>query len=90
MALRTDILPQATNRAKVLMIQIKLNKEPVELFKVLKFEGLSESGGQAKAMIADGLVKLNGEVEIRKRKKVVSGDIIEFDGQSYAVSLESP
>lgn len=72
------------------MIQIKLNKEPVELFKVLKFEGLSESGGQAKAMIADGLVKLNGEVEIRKRKKVVSGDIIEFDGQSYAVSLESP
>ncbi len=90
MALRTDILPQAANRAKVLMRQIKLNKEPVELFKVLKFEGLSESGGQAKAMIADGLVKLNGEVEIRKRKKVVSGDIIEFDGQSYAVSLESP
>jgi len=71
------------------MSQIKLNREPVELFKLLKFEGLAESGGQAKAMIADGLVKLNGVVEIRKRKKVVSGDTIEFDGQSYEVGLES-
>ena len=71
------------------MSQIKINKEPVELFKLLKFEGLADSGGQAKAMIADGLVKLNGQVEIRKRKKVVSGDSIEFNGQSYAVSLES-
>lgn len=71
------------------MSQIKLNKEPVELFKLLKFEGLADSGGQAKAMIADGMVKLNGVVEIRKRKKVVSGDTVEFDGQSYEVGLES-
>lgn len=71
------------------MSKIKINKEPVELFKLLKFEGLADSGGQAKAMIAEGLVKLNGEVEIRKRKKVVSGDTVEFNGHSYSISLES-
>ena len=76
-------------KTAVTMSQIKINREPVELFKLLKFEGLADSGGQAKALIADGLVKLNGVVEIRKRKKVMSGDTIEFDGLSYLISLES-
>jgi len=48
----------------------ELESEFVELYKILKFEGLSESGGSAKQAIADGLVSVNGEVETRKRKKI--------------------
>ena len=61
------------------MIEVGINREPVELYKVLKFEGLVGSGGEAKLVVDNGLVRLNGEVETRKRKKVVSGDVIEFD-----------
>ena len=61
------------------MIEVVINQEPVELYKVLKFEGLVGSGGEAKLVVDNGLVRLNGEVETRKRKKVVSGDVIEFD-----------
>ncbi len=59
--------------------EVVITREPVELYKVLKFEGLVGSGGEAKLVVSNGLVRLNGEVETRKRKKVVSGDIIEFD-----------
>lgn len=57
---------------------VAISKEPIELFKILKFEGMSDSGGQAKAAIAAGLVRVNGHIEIQKRKKIVSGDTIEF------------
>jgi len=56
----------------------ELESEFVELYKILKFEGLSESGGSAKRAIADGLVSVNGEVETRKRKKIRAGDQIDF------------
>ena len=56
----------------------ELESEFVELYKILKFEGLSESGGHAKQAIADGLVQVNGEVETRKRKKIRPGDQIDF------------
>jgi len=58
---------------------VEITKEPVELYKILKFEGMVASGGEAKLVIADGHVLLNGNIETRKRKKIVSGDIIEFD-----------
>ena len=51
------------------MIEVVINREPVELYKVLKFEGLVGSGGEAKLVVDNGLVRLNGEVETRKRKK---------------------
>ena len=56
----------------------ELESEFVELYKILKFEGLAESGGGAKQAIADGLVSVNGEVETRKRKKIRPGDQIDF------------
>ncbi len=56
----------------------ELESEFVELYKILKFEGLAESGGVAKQAIADGLVTVNGEVETRKRKKIRAGDQIDF------------
>lgn len=69
-------------------MEVLLNREPVELFKLLKFEGLVGSGGEAKFAIAEGLVKVNGEVETRKRKKIVAGDVIEFNGEELHVALQ--
>ena len=63
------------------MRDIELSRTPIELYKVLKFEGLARSGGEAKAMIAEGQVLLNGVVETRKRKQVVANDIIEIQGE---------
>ena len=60
---------------------VEIITEPVELFKILKFEALVSSGGEAKTAIAEGLVELNGEVETRKRKKIISGDVIKFSGE---------
>ena len=70
------------------MNQVEITKEPVELYKLLKFESLASSGGEAKYVIALGLVRVNGEVETRKRKKIVSGDLIEFNGETYQIQLK--
>ncbi len=67
---------------------VYVNQSPVELYKVLKFENLAASGGEAKYMIADGLVRLNGEVETRKRKKIYPGDTIELDDICLKIELE--
>ena len=69
------------------MRDVEITKEPVELYKILKFEGLVENGGAAKAVIDDGQVLVNGEIETRKRKKIVSGDIIEFGDEKFRVQL---
>ncbi len=69
------------------MREVEISKEPVELFKLLKFEGMAESGGQAKFFISEGNVLVNGEVETRKRKKIVSGDIIELGEEKIQVKL---
>ena len=65
----------------------KIRSEPIELYKLLKFENMVESGGEAKFIISEGQVLVNGAVETRKRKKIVSGDIIECRGEVLHVSL---
>jgi len=70
---------------------VEITREPVELYKILKFESMANSGGQAKLFIDDGLVKVNGEVETRKRKKIVTGDVIElFDHVIQVQLVEAP
>jgi ribosome-associated protein len=69
------------------MRSVVINREPVELYKILKFEGLVESGGQAKTVIAGGLVLVNGAVETRKRRKILSGDVIKFAGEELTMRL---
>ncbi len=66
---------------------VEITHEPVELYKVLKFEGLVTSGAEAKNVIADGRVLLNGETETQKRKKIMSGDIIEFAQRKMEIRL---
>ena len=54
----------------------------------MKFEGLAASGGEAKSAIAEGRVLVNGKIETRKRKKIVSGDVVLFDGVSIRIQLK--
>ena len=68
---------------------VEISREPIELYKILKFEGMATSGGQAKAMVAAGNVLVNGQSEAQKRKKIVSGDTIEFNGDKVFVKLSS-
>lgn len=59
---------------------VVLATEPVELYKILKFESLVNSGAEAKLVIDDGLVSVNGETELRRRRKILQNDTVEFDG----------
>ncbi len=60
---------------------VELNHQPVELCKLLKIANLVGGGGEAKIVISEGYVLLNGEVEYQKRKKVYHEDVIEFNGE---------
>jgi len=59
--------------------------EYIELIKLLKLLHFAESGGHAKIMVEDGEVKLNGEVEYRKRAKLRPGDEVETSGKKISV-----
>jgi ribosome-associated protein len=68
-------------------IQVTITHSPVELYKILKFEGIAASGAEAKQLIDDGLVAVNGHIELRKRKKIVDGDVIDIADQHLIISL---
>jgi ribosome-associated protein len=69
------------------MDEFKLeNSEFVELNSLLKFMGLCETGGMAKTEIAQGHVRVDGHVELRKRCKIRSGQIVEFEGRKIIVT----
>lgn len=62
------------------------DNEYIALCDLLKLAGLAESGGQAKALIAEGLVSRNGETETRKTAKIRGGEVIEFDGARLEIA----
>jgi ribosome-associated protein len=61
------------------------NTEFIELNSLLKVIGLCDSGGRAKAVIAEGLVTVDGNVELRKRCKIRKGQIVEYEGHKIIV-----
>ena len=67
----------------------EIYKEPIELFKLLKFENMVASGGEAKYVISEGQVRVNGAVETRKRKKILAGDVVEFGEEKMRVTIKS-
>jgi len=67
------------------MLDFKLEGEFIQLIQLLKATHLVQSGGEAQMVVIDGLVKCNGEVDLRKRLKVRRGDIIEFNGTKINV-----
>ncbi len=58
-------------------MKFELKEEHIELFKLIKVMDLVDSGAQAKYIVSDGYVKRNGETELRKRAKIVKGDVIQ-------------
>lgn len=68
------------------METIKLRDDFIKLGQALKLAGLVESGVDAKFVIQDGLVKVNGQTETQRGKKLVAGDVIEFDGNTVKIS----
>ncbi len=59
---------------------LNVGDRPINLTQLLKLSGSVDHGGMAKAMITDGLVKVNGQVELRKRRQLALGDTIEIEG----------
>ncbi|QUN04665.1 RNA-binding S4 domain-containing protein [Shewanella yunxiaonensis] len=64
---------------------LRADEEFIELFKLLKVEGLCADGAEAKHVIAEGMVTVNGEVETRKRKKLLAGDLVSYKGKQVQV-----
>jgi len=68
------------------MIEFQLNdSDYIQLCDLLKAAGLSDSGGVAKLLISEGHVKVDGNVELRKRCKIRKNQTIEFEGQTVKV-----
>ena len=69
----------------MITVNIREEDEFIKLGQLLKLAGLVESGVDAKFVIQDGLVKVNGEVDTRRGRKIVSGDIVEYQGEKIQV-----
>lgn len=67
--------------------EFTLNQDYIELIKLLKFLGIAETGGQAKLMVENSEVKVDGETELRKRRKIKSGMCITV-GSDYIINVK--
>ena len=67
------------------MNQIKIKDDYIKLGQALKLAGMVGSGVEAKIMIQDGQVLVNGEVELQRGKKLHPGDIISFNGEEAQI-----
>jgi ribosome-associated protein len=68
------------------MLEFNLEGHPfIELNKLLKMLNLAESGGEANYLISEGIVLVNGIVELQKRKKLREGDVVEFENQKISI-----
>ena len=70
------------------MKNVKVKGEYIQLNQLLKLENIVMSGGEAKAMIENGEVKVNGEVTSVIRKKLYTGDTVEVDGTVYQIEAD--
>ncbi|WP_331774125.1 RNA-binding S4 domain-containing protein [Sulfurospirillum sp. 1612] len=66
-------------------MKFELHDEYIELFKLIKIMGLVDSGAHAKMLIEEGSVQRNHEVELRKRAKIIAGDVINVADTSIEV-----
>ncbi len=71
-------------------IGIEVSSHPIELYKVFKIANLVGGGGEAKHLISEGYVAVNGELETRKRRKMYDGDFFEFNQEYYVVVCDAP
>jgi ribosome-associated protein len=69
-------------------MDVPIRDQSIRLGQFLKLANLVESGAEAKPAIADGLVRVNGEVETRRGRQLTLGDVVELQGQAARVSDE--
>jgi len=67
------------------MKEIKINTDIIKLDAFMKWAAIVVNGGEAKVIIQEGLVKVNGNIETQRGKKLTVNDIVEFDGESYKI-----
>lgn len=67
------------------MVIIHLREDFIKLGQALKAAGLAESGVEAKLLIQDGQVRVNGQVEVQRGKKLFAGDVVEFAGETIKI-----
>ena len=68
------------------MVQIKLREEYIKLGQAIKAAGLVGSGADAKSEIMEGKVKVNGQIEIQRGKKLHKGDKVEYNGEQIEIT----
>lgn len=71
-------------------IPVVIGTEFIKLEAALKYANATESGGMAKAVIQDGLVKVNGEVCTMRGKKLYPGDKVVFENTTYLICIHEP
>lgn len=67
------------------MTEIKIDTEFIKLDQLMKYASMVQTGGEAKMLIAQGLVLVNGEICTQRGKKIRPGDEVQFDGETYKV-----
>lgn len=69
--------------------KIVIHTETIQLDQLLKWAGIIESGGQVRLLLDDGLIKVNGNIETARRRRLHAGDIVEVEGAgSWQVAIE--
>lgn len=66
---------------------IHLKDEYIKLGQALKAVGMADSGVEAKYEIQEGLVKVNGEIETRRGRKLTAGDMVEYQGKTIKIEM---
>lgn len=67
------------------MIEVKIDTEYIKLDQFMKYAGITNTGGEAKNLIMDGIIKVNGNIEFSRGKKLKPGDMVEFEGNKYKI-----
>ncbi|MDB1125432.1 RNA-binding S4 domain-containing protein [Vibrio algarum] len=80
----------ASDEVEIEAIGIEVNSQPIELYKIFKIANLVNGGGEAKHIISEGYVAVNGEIETRKRRKMYDGDLVEFNQEYYVILCDLP
>jgi ribosome-associated protein len=70
---------------EIIMYHLSLRDDFIKLGQALKAAGLVETGAEAKAVILDEEVKVNGKVEVQRGKKLVAGDVVEYAGETIVI-----
>lgn len=67
--------------------EVSIESTSIKLDQFLKWEGITATGGEAKLMIQNGMIRVNGRLEERRGKSLVPGDIVEVEGKGSFVII---